>query len=92
MLTLPNIKFVLIGWVWLLKCFYSNGDTFILISFGSEKVLWIIETNSYVMLPWIIKMFTVNFKLSQFMYFSKWNEVGEEFILQKNSAARFLVM
>ena len=54
--------------------------------------MWIIETNSYVMLPWIIKMFTVNFKLSQFMYFSKWNEVGEEFILQKNSAARFLVM
>ena len=60
-----------------MKCFYSNGDTFILISFGSAKVLWIIETNSYVMLPWIIKMFAVHFKLSQFMYFSKWNEVGE---------------
>lgn len=79
------------GWAWSLKCSYSNCDTFILI-----HLLWLTKTvvnykytNSYVLLLRI--MLAINVKLSQFTYFTEYDEICEELISQKNSAVRFLM-
>lgn len=68
------------GWVWSLKCSYSNGDTFILIHlFQLTKSFVDYEyTNSYVLLPRII--LATNVKLSPFTYFTEYDEICEEFI------------